>query len=116
MNVRHGEAGQTLRELADEREVVGSEAERGDEPDGGNHRKEKAREPRRDAPSDHDEAESADAERQRGAVRLPVGETARQFTHAVDEAVGVGGEPAQLRELADEDEQGDPVEVAVADW
>jgi hypothetical protein len=112
--VRHGEAGQALGQLADEREVVGTEAEHGGKPDAGRYRQQHGRNTRRDAPSDQDEAERTDAERQRGAVRLPVGQAAHQFTHTVYEAVGVGGEAAQFGELADEDEQGNAVEVAVA--
>jgi hypothetical protein len=45
----------------------------------------------------------------------PVGQAAHQLTDSVVEAVGVSGEAAQLRELADQDEEGDAVEIAVAD-
>ena len=59
---------------------------------------------------DHHEAERSD--RKRGGHRLAVGDTVDEPPQLGDEAVGVDGEPEQLRQLPDQDRHREAVHVA----
>ena len=61
---------------------------------------------------DHGQADQADP--QRDAVGLAVGDALDEAGDLADQAVGVDREPEQLGELPHQDRQGDPVHVAVA--
>src|SRR5438046_2354298 len=82
---------------------------RGDdrEHDGGEH----AGNLRQDPLQEQDREEPEDADGERGADRLAVGDPAHEALQLVDEPVGVDGEAEELRQLAHEDREREPVHV-----
>ena len=106
-----GEGREALWQHSDERDTVVRQVEGACGQDGKHHGDEDAGDLRQPPLERHDEEEPEHSDRKCGRHGLAVHHTPRELAHLGAEAASFDGESEELRELADEDRQGQTVHV-----